>query len=235
MSILSLRGVSAAYGPINVLHDVSLEVPARQAVVVLGANGAGKTTTLRSICGITNNRGSIVFDGAEISRMATADIVRRGVAHVPQGRGTFADLTVRENLDLGAYLRRDKAVRADIDRCFDLFPRLSERATQAAGSLSGGEQQMLAIARGLMLRPKLLVLDEPSLGLAPIIVRDLFDTLATLRSERELALLIVEQNADLALAMADHAYVLEAGSIVFGGPSEVVRQNDTLRRAYLGY
>ncbi len=235
MSILEVRGLVAGYGPVQVLHGIDLTVEEGQTVVVLGANGAGKTTTLRALTGMTKNSGSVRFDGKEIGSAKTDAIVRMGVAHVPQGRGTFTDQTVEENLRLGAHIRRDADVDTDLARMYELFPRLDERRTQPAGSLSGGEQQMLAIARAIMLRPRLLLLDEPSLGLAPIIVKDLFRTLVELKATTGVTVLLVEQNANLALDIADHAYVLEAGEIVTSGPAATIRADEGVRRAYLGY
>jgi branched-chain amino acid transport system ATP-binding protein len=235
VSFLSVQGLVAAYGPVQVLHGIDFVVEQGQTVVILGANGAGKTTTLRALTGMTKNSGSVVFDGADITSAKTDAIVRMGVAHVPQGRGTFSDETVEENLRLGAYIRRDADVANDLARMYELFPRLGERRLQAAGSLSGGEQQMLAIARAIMLRPRLLLLDEPSLGLAPIIVKDLFRTLVDLKAESGVTVLLVEQNANLALEIADHAYVLEAGEIVTSGPAAAIQADEGVRRAYLGY
>jgi branched-chain amino acid transport system ATP-binding protein len=235
VSSLSVQGLVAAYGPVQVLHGIDFVVEQGQTVVILGANGAGKTTTLRALTGMTKNSGSVVFDGTDITSAKTDAIVRMGVAHVPQGRGTFTDESVDENLRLGAYIRRDADVANDLARMYELFPRLGERRLQAAGSLSGGEQQMLAIARAIMLRPRLLLLDEPSLGLAPIIVKDLFRTLVDLKAESGVTVLLVEQNANLALEIADHAYVLEAGEIVTSGPAAAIRADEGVRRAYLGY
>jgi branched-chain amino acid transport system ATP-binding protein len=202
-------------------------------VVVLGANGAGKTTTLRAICNMVTSSGSVVFGGHDISKMNTADIVNLGLAHVPQGRGTFPELSVLDNLQVGGYTRRDK-LDDDIDRWFQMFPRLKERKNQLAGSLSGGEQQMLAVARALMSRPRLLLLDEPSLGLAPLIIDDLFATFQDLNKESGMTMLLVEQNAKLALELASHGYVLEAGQIVLDGTSEVLRRDAAVQEAYLG-
>ncbi|HEX2850192.1 MAG TPA: ABC transporter ATP-binding protein [Acidimicrobiales bacterium] len=235
MSLLEVADLQAGYGPVRVLEGLSFDVAEGQTAVILGANGAGKTTTLRALSGMVANKGRITFAGADITNATPDAIVRRGVAHVPQGRGTFVQQTVDENLRLGAYTRRDSGVRADTERMYALFPRLGERRGQAAGSLSGGEQQMLAIARALMLRPKLLLLDEPSLGLAPIVVQELFRTLVDLKKETGLTMLLVEQNANLALDVADQAYVLETGSIVFGGRADEVRADESVRRAYLGY
>nr|WP_325063933.1 ABC transporter ATP-binding protein [Chachezhania sediminis] len=216
---------------------MSFEVEQGGVTTLLGANGAGKTTTLRAICGMVRRSGRIVLDGQDISRRATEDIVRLGVAHVPDGRGTFTTLTTEENLHLGAMARpNNKAeIEADIQKCFEFFPRLKERRNQQAGTLSGGEQQMLAIARALMLRPKLMLLDEPSFGLAPLITRQIFDILADLTKETGTSMLVVEQNASLALELADHAYLIETGSIVMSGSSAAVREDESVRASYLGY
>jgi len=233
--MLKLTGVNARYGAIQVLRDIELEVPKGEVVVVLGANGAGKTTTLRAICAMVATTGSVVIDGTEVVGKDTADIVRMGVAHVPQGRGTFPELSVVDNLMVGAYTRKDgKEVQADIDRWMDAFPRLRERRTQAAGSLSGGEQQMLAVARAMMSRPKLLLLDEPSLGLAPLIIEDLFRRFGEINRETGTTMLVVEQNANLALEIANRGYVLEAGEIVLQGTADDLRTNEAVREAYLG-
>ena len=225
----------AGYGPVQVLHGITFEVARGETAVILGANGAGKTTTLRALTGMTRNRGRVVLDGHDITGASTDAIVRQGVAHVPQGRGTFVEQTVEENLRLGGYTPRGPEVAADIDRVNELFPRRGERRTQAAGSLSGGEQQMLAIGRAIMLRPRLLLLDEPSLGLAPIVVKELFHTLSELTADSGVTVLLVEQNANLALDIADRAYVLEAGTIVTSGPAAEIRHDEGVRRAYLGY
>jgi branched-chain amino acid transport system ATP-binding protein len=202
----------------------------------LGANGAGKTTALRALCGMVRTVGEIRFDGKQIGGWATEDIVRLGVAHVPEGRGTFVRLTVEENLQLGAMTRRDRAgIAADIERIYTQFPRLRERRTQQAGTLSGGEQQMLAVGRALMLRPRLLLLDEPSFGLAPMIVEELFEILRRINQETKVAMLIVEQNAALALELAEHAYLLETGRIVLDGPAAELAADEGVRRSYLGY
>lgn len=232
--MLKLSGVNARYGAIQVLRDVNLEVNKGEVVVVLGANGAGKTTTLRAICSMVTTTGSIQIDGTEVVGKDTADIVRMQVAHVPQGRGTFPELSVTDNLMVGAYTRKDKEVQADIDRWMDAFPRLRERRTQAAGSLSGGEQQMLAVARAMMCRPELLLLDEPSLGLAPLIIEDLFRRFGEINRETGTTMLVVEQNANLALEIANRGYVLEAGEIVLQGSANDLRTNEAVREAYLG-
>jgi branched-chain amino acid transport system ATP-binding protein len=234
-ALLNVEGLWASYGPVQVLHGVTFQVHEGEVVVILGANGAGKTTTLRAICQMINTRGRVELEGKQLVGRSTTDVVRRGVAHVPQGRGTFPELSVRDNLEVGAYVRHDKEIASDIERWFEAFPRLADRRAQLAGSLSGGEQQMLAIARALMGRPRLLLLDEPSLGLAPIIVQDLFRRLGVLNAEQGITMLVVEQNANLAFDIAHRAYVLEAGQIALSGTSEELRNNEAVRRAYLGY
>jgi len=234
--LLEVKDLRAGYGSTPVLHGMSLEVAEGGITTVLGANGAGKTTLLRALCGMIKAAGQIRLNGAAINGKATEDIVRLGVAHVPDGRGTFLDLTTEENLKLGAYTRRDrKAVAEDFERVLDYFPRLRERRNQQAGTLSGGEQQMLAISRALMLRPRLLLLDEPSFGLAPLVVRDIFRIMRRINSEQGVSMLLVEQNATLALDLADHVYLLETGRVVVSGPSAVVRNDEAVRRSYLGY
>ncbi|MGB5905374.1 MAG: ABC transporter ATP-binding protein [Xanthobacteraceae bacterium] len=235
MSLLSIKGMQAGYGARSVLHGIDLDVEERQIQVVLGANGAGKTSLLRAISGTIVREGTVMFDGARIDGLSARKIVAAGVAHVPQGRGTFADLTVDENIRLGAYLRTGAEERQDRERWLTFFPRLRERLSQQAGSLSGGEQQMLAIARALMLRPRLLLLDEPSLGLAPIITQGLFKTLAAIRQEAGMTMLIVEQSANLALEVADSGVVLESGQIVLRDSARNLAGNDEVRRIYLGY
>jgi branched-chain amino acid transport system ATP-binding protein len=235
-AILELRNVNAAYGPTQILAGVDLAVEERGITTLLGANGAGKTTTLRAICNMMLRvSGEIRFAGERIDGWATEDIVRLGVAHVPDGRGTFLDMTVAENLRIGAYTRRDKGVVADFERLYGYFPRLKERRRQQAGTLSGGEQQMLAISRALMLRPKLLLLDEPSFGLAPLMVQEIFRILRTINRNEGVGMLLVEQNAHSALELADHAYLMETGCIVMGGPAAIIACDDSVRRAYLGY
>ena len=234
--LLETRGLHAAYGGNKVLAGIDLAVETGGITTLLGANGAGKTTLLRAVCNMmVRTRGEIRFAGARIDNKATEEIVRLGIAHVPDGRGTFVDLTVEENLRLGAYTRRDRAVARDYDRIYDYFPRLKERRRQQAGTLSGGEQQMLAISRALMLRPKLLLLDEPSFGLAPIIVSEIFRILGAINREERVSMLLVEQNANIALELADHAYLIETGSIVMSGPSGEIGRDESVRRAYLGY
>jgi branched-chain amino acid transport system ATP-binding protein len=235
-TLLEVVGLHGAYGESKVLHGLDFIVEEGGVTTLLGANGAGKTTTLRAISGMINTQGEIRFAGERIDGLATEAIARRGIAHVPDGRGTFMELTVEENLRLGAYTRNDKAgVAADMARVFDLFPKLHERLSQQAGTLSGGEQQMLAIARALLLRPRLLLLDEPSFGLAPLIVREIFDTMGRIVRETKVSILVVEQNASLALAIADRAYLLETGRIVMSGAADDIRKDETLRRSYLGY
>jgi branched-chain amino acid transport system ATP-binding protein len=234
-ALLELSGVRAGYGAVNVLHEIDLTVGGGEVVVVLGANGAGKTTTMRAVSGMIERSGSIVFDGKDITKAPAEAIVRLGIAQVPQGRGTFADLSVEENLRIGAYTRRDAEVAMDIDLWYETFPRLRERRTQRAGSLSGGEQQMVAIARALMSRPRLLLCDEPSLGLAPLITKELFGIIAGLTERWEIAVLLVEQNASLALDIAARVYLLETGRIVATGTAADIAADDSVRRAYLGY
>ncbi|HEX2785002.1 MAG TPA: ABC transporter ATP-binding protein [Ilumatobacteraceae bacterium] len=234
--MLEVTGLDASYGPVQVLRGVDLHVDEAEVVVLLGANGAGKTTTIRAICQMVDTKGSVTLGGAELVGTRPEKMAGLGIAHVPQGRGTFPELTVDENLQVGAFVRKDRAhVRGDIERSYMLFPRLGERRTQLAGSLSGGEQQMLAVARALMSRPRLLLLDEPSLGLAPLIIQGLFARFNELNREEGVTMLIVEQNANLALDIADRAYVLEAGRIVLSGSAAELRSNDAVRRAYLGF
>jgi branched-chain amino acid transport system ATP-binding protein len=236
MPLLELASVSARYGRVQALYDVSFDVGEGSMVAVLGANGAGKTTTLRAVSSLVSKAGDIVFDGKRISTYSTERVARLGIAHVPEGRGVVADLTVSENLRLGAYLRRDRrAVKTDLEHVLDVFPRLRERRGQTAGTLSGGEQQMLVLARALLGRPRLLMLDEPSLGLAPIVVREIYDILARLNREEGLTVLAVEQNAGVALAVADHAFVLEVGRVCLSGPCLDLRRDESVRRSYLGY
>ena len=234
--LLEVRGLQAQYGPTMVLHGINFAVDDGGITTILGANGAGKTTTLRAVCGIVRRRGEVVLGGTRIDAMATESIVRLGVAHVPDGRGTFVDLSVEENLRLGAYTRRDKsAVDEDFERMYGYFPRLKERRKQQAGTLSGGEQQMLAVSRALMLRPKLLLLDEPSFGLAPRIVQELFGIFRTINQRDRVSILLVEQNAAQALQLADQAYLLETGRVVIAGSAEQIRGDEAVRRSYLGY
>jgi branched-chain amino acid transport system ATP-binding protein len=234
--LLRVRGLRAQYGPTRVLHGVDFEVAAGGITTILGANGAGKTTTLRAVCGMVRASGEVVLDGARIDGLPTETVVRRGVAHVPDGRGTFLQLTVEENLRLGAYTRRDRqAIGPDFERVYGYFPRLKERHRQQAGTLSGGEQQMLAVSRALMLRPRLLLLDEPSFGLAPLVVQHLFEIFRTINAQDGIGMLLVEQNAAMALKLAQHAYLLETGRVVMSGAAEAIRNDETVRRSYLGY
>jgi branched-chain amino acid transport system ATP-binding protein len=234
--MLEARGLCAYYGQSQALHGLDFALDEGAIVTLLGANGAGKTTTLRALCGMVRMTGEIRFDGKPIAGRATEDIVRLGIAHVPEGRGTFVRMTVEENLRLGAITRRDHAaIATDIDQVYALFPRLKERRSQQAGTLSGGEQQMLAVGRALMLRPRLMLLDEPSFGLAPLIVAELFSILRRLNQERRVAMLIVEQNAALALDLAEQAYLLETGRIVMTGSAREIAKDEAVRRSYLGY
>lgn len=233
-SLLSVSGLHAGYGPLEVLHGLDLEVNEGEVVVILGANGAGKTTTMRAVSGTIPRRGTITFAGKDITRASADSIVRSGIAQVPQGRGTFGDLSVEDNLRCGAYVRKGD-LESDIRRWFDQFPRLAERRTQKAGSLSGGEQQMLAIARALMSRPSLLLCDEPSQGLAPLITKELFEVIGRLNQEEGLSVLLVEQNANLAVKIAQRVYLLETGRFVASGTAEEIASDDSIRKAYLGY
>jgi branched-chain amino acid transport system ATP-binding protein len=235
-ALLELEDVRAGYGPTSVLHGVSLSVPEGGVVSLLGANGAGKTTTLRAITHGVAWTGDIRFAGRSLRRMSTEEVVRCGIAHVPEGRGILTELTVDENLRLGSHLRRGgPEVRKDYDRVFEYFPVLRERRRLSASTLSGGEQQMIALARALLMKPRLMLLDEPSLGLAPIVVRAIFDIIRTINSVDRVAVLLVEQNAKLALAMSSHAYVLEVGRVAIDGPSDELKGNESIRRSYLGY
>jgi branched-chain amino acid transport system ATP-binding protein len=234
-SLLELDGVSASYGPIQALDRISVQVPEGSVVALLGANGAGKTTTLRAISGMVRTRGRISFDGRDILHAKPEEVARLGVAHVPSGRGTMAQLTVWDNLKMGAYTRRDRqGVRRDLDRVTGYFPWIGQRRSQVAVTLSGGEQQMLAIGRALMMRPRLMLLDEPSLGLAPLIVRQIFDLIATINREEQLTILVVEQNANMALRVSQHAYVLEVGRVVVEGSARELASNESVRKSYLG-
>ncbi|MGQ3301903.1 ABC transporter ATP-binding protein [Reyranella sp.] len=235
-ALLEVSGLKAFYGQTQSLYDVAFDIPMGGITTLLGANGAGKTTTLRAICNMVRTDGTIRFDGKNIRGMATEEIVRQRIAHVPEGRGTFTTLTVDENLRIAAYTRKDKqAVKDELERVFVYFPRLKERIQQQAGTLSGGEQQMLAIARALMLKPRLMLLDEPSFGLAPLIVLEIFRILRRINEEEKVSILLVEQNAALALDLATHAYVLETGKVVMSGPSDVVKNDENVRKSYLGY
>jgi branched-chain amino acid transport system ATP-binding protein len=233
--LLEVKNLRAGYGPTQVLFGLDFAVAEGGVTALLGANGAGKTTTLRAVSGLIRPEGEVLLSGQRVSGLMTESIARLGVAHVPDGRGTFMELTVEENFRLGAYTRRDPDVAADFARMWEWFPRLKQRWRQQAGTLSGGEQQMLAIARALLLRPKLLLLDEPSFGLAPLIVQDIFAILRRIREESGVGILLVEQNANLALDLADHAYLLETGRIVMSGPAAEIRQDEAIRRSYLGY
>ena len=235
-ALLEARRLRASYGPTQVLHGIDLAIEEGTITTLLGANGAGKTTTLRALCGMVKTGGEILFAGKRIDGRATEDIVRLGVAHAPDGRGTFGSLTTEENLKLGAYVRKDRAaVDADYERMYGYFPRLKERRTQQAGTLSGGEQQMLALARALMLRPRLLLMDEPSFGLAPLVVKEIFRIMKAINEQEKMTILLVEQNAAMALEVADHAYLMETGTLVLSGPAAEVKQDEAVRRSYLGY
>jgi branched-chain amino acid transport system ATP-binding protein len=234
--LLEATGLCAYYGATQALFGIDLAVEAGGITTLLGANGAGKTTALRALSGMVRVAGDIRFDGRPIAGRPVEQIVRLGIAHVPQGRGTFVRQTVEENLQIGAMTRRDHAaIAADVERVYGYFPRLRERRRQQAGTLSGGEQQMLAVGRAMMLRPRLMLLDEPSFGLAPLIVQELFDILRTLNREEKVSVLLVEQNASLALDLADHAYLIETGRLVIKGPARDIRDDETVRRSYLGY
>ena len=234
--LLEARALCAYYGPTQVLFGLDIGVEAGGITTLLGANGAGKTTTLRSLSGMCRVNGEIRFDGKPIAGRATEDVVRLGIAHVPQGRGTFSRQTVEENLQIGAMTRRDRAgIADDIECVYGYFPRLKERRHQQAGTLSGGEQQMLAVGRAMMLRPRLMLLDEPSFGLAPLVVEELFGILRTLNRTEKVSMLLVEQNAALALDLADHAYLIETGRVVTDGPARQLRDDENIRRSYLGY
>jgi branched-chain amino acid transport system ATP-binding protein len=233
-TLLEIDSLEAHYGPVQALRDVSLTVGEGEVVAVLGANGAGKTTTLRAISGTVARNGTIELDG-KLLRGGPEAAARAGVAHVPEGRGTFVDLTVNENLRLGAYTRRDRNVKGDLKRVSEYFPWMAARGGQRAGTLSGGEQQMLALARALMCRPRLLLLDEPSLGLAPIVVREFFRTVRDLNENEGLTVLVVEQDARIALQSSSRAYVLEVGRVALAGPSKELQGNESVRRSYLGY
>jgi branched-chain amino acid transport system ATP-binding protein len=235
-AMLNVKDLRAYYGQVQALHGLSFSLNEGSLTTLLGANGAGKTTTLRAICNMVRSTGAIEFDGAPLSSKSTESIVRLGIAHVPQGRGTFTTMTVEENLQLGAISRKDKAgIVSDIERMYEHFPVLKERYAQQAGTLSGGEQQMLAVARALMLRPRLMLLDEPSFGLAPLVVRGLFDILRQINEAEKVSMLIVEQNTALALDLASEAYLLETGRIVLSGPATQLSEDESVRRSYLGY
>ena len=234
--LLEVKDLFAGYGATEVLHGLSMQIEEGSITTLLGANGAGKTTTLRALSKMIKVRGQIMFDGQAIEGKATEDIVRLGVAHVPDGRGTFGSLSTEENLQLGSYTRKDKQeVALDQEKMYSYFPRLKERRNQQAGTLSGGEQQMLAIARALMLRPRLLLLDEPSFGLAPLVVREIFDIMQTINQTDKVTILLVEQNAAMALDLANYAYLLETGKLVLSGLSKDLKQDEAVRRSYLGH
>jgi len=237
MALLELTDVHAAYGSIKALHGISLKVNDGSIVALLGANGAGKTTTLRAVSGtVKKTGGTVLFDGQMINARSPEDVARMGIAHVPEGRGTLAQLTVWENLRMGAYIRRDgNGVKQDFERVVSYFPWIGQRREQVAVTLSGGEQQMLAIARALMLRPRVMLLDEPSLGLAPLIVRDIYRIIQAINREQQTTILLVEQNARTALNTADHAYVIEAGQIAVEGSGDELARNESIRKSYLGY
>ena len=234
--LLEVRKLDAFYGSTQALFGFDFDLEQGSVTTILGANGAGKTTTLRAVCRAVRTRGEIRLNGEPVMNRSTEDVVRMGIAHVPDGRGTFTQLTVEDNLRLGAYTRRDKEqVARDIERAYERFPRLKERRRQQAGTLSGGEQQMLAISRALMLRPRLLLLDEPSFGIAPLMVAELFEVLRKIHREDKVSILLVEQDAALALEFADHAYLLETGRVALSGPSAVLANDEAVRRSYLGY
>ena len=235
-TLLNVKDLRAYYGQVQALHGLSFSLNEGSLTTLLGANGAGKTTTLRAICSTVRTQGSIKFDGRPINGMATEEVVRRGVGHVPEGRGTFTNLSVDENLRVAAYTRSDKAaVERDREMVYEYFPILKARLHQQAGTLSGGEQQMLAISRALMLGPRLMLLDEPSFGLAPLIVQEIFRIMRRINGEAGVSMLLVEQNAALALELADHAYVLETGRVVMSGKSSAVKSDEAIRKSYLGY
>lgn len=235
-TMLSIKDLRAYYGQVQALHGLEFSLNEGSVTTLLGANGAGKTTTLRAICNMIRSTGNIEFDGKPLSGVSTENVVRLGIAHVPQGRGTFTNMTVEENLQLGAISRRDtKNIPDDIERMYAHFPVLKQRHTQQAGTLSGGEQQMLAVARALMLRPRLMLLDEPSFGLAPLVVRDLFGILGKINRDEKVTILVVEQNAQLALEIAQQAYVIETGRIVMSGNAKDIANNEDIRKSYLGY
>ena len=235
-AMLDVKGLSAAYGQTRVLHGIDFALEEGGITTILGANGAGKTTTLRAVCGMVRTEGAVTYRGQRIDGRATERIAALGIAHVPEGRGTFVRISVEDNLRLGAYSRKDRgAVAQDFERVYDYFPRLRERRLQQAGTLSGGEQQMLAIGRALMMRPRLMLLDEPSFGLAPLIVQEVFQILRRINAEERVSMLLVEQNAALALDLADDAYLLETGNVVLTGSADEIKQDENVRRSYLGY
>lgn len=236
MAFLEVRNLHATYGLTKALHGIDFELAEGGITTILGANGAGKTTTLRAICAMVKTEGEIIFDGKSLVGKATEKVAALGISHVPEGRGTFVRVSTEENLLLGAYVRRDRAgIKEDMEKVYDYFPRLRERRTQQAGTLSGGEQQMLAVARALMMRPRLMLLDEPSFGLAPLVVRELFDILKAINKDQKVSMLLVEQNANMALELADNAYLLETGKVVISGTAEDIRKDEVVRASYLGY
>ena len=236
MAFLEVSDLKAFYGQTEALHGLDFSLEEGSITAILGANGAGKTTTLRAICQMVKTEGTVRFDGNDLTQMVTERVVRLGIGHVPEGRGTFVRQTVEENLQLGAYTRSKKAeILEDIERVYEYFPRLRERSSQQAGTLSGGEQQMLAIGRALMLRPRLMLLDEPSFGLAPLIVQEIYQIMRRIREQEGTSMLLVEQNANIALSLADHAYLLETGDVVMSGKSQTIRDDENVRRSYLGY
>jgi len=236
MAFLEVKGLKAYYRQVEALHGISFELEEGGITTILGANGAGKTTTLRAICRMVRTEGEIRFDGKDLTGMATENVVRLGIAHIPEGRGTFVRQSVEENLQLGGYTRKNKReIAEDIERVYDYFPRLRERQKQQAGTLSGGEQQMLAIGRALMLRPRLMLLDEPSFGLAPLIIQEIYQIMRRIREAEGTSMLLVEQNANIALNLADHAYLLETGDVVMSGQSHIIRDDENVRKSYLGY
>jgi len=233
--LLTVKNMCAGYGQGHVIHDINMDIMDGSVTALLGSNGAGKTTTLRALTRMISMSGELHFNGQRIDTLATEEIVRLGVAHVPDGRGTFTGLTTEENLRLGAYSRNDKpSQQQDLEKMYGYFPKLRERKLQQAGTLSGGEQQMLAIARALMLRPRLLLLDEPSFGLAPLVVQEIFDIMRTVNQLEKVTILLVEQNAAMALNLADHAYLLETGRLVKSAAADVMKQDESIRRSYLG-
>src|SRR5687768_10625873 len=232
--VLEVKGLTVNYGVIGALHDVSFAIPRGQIVTLIGGNGAGKTTTLRAVSGLIKAaRGEVIYNGEAITNLAAHKLVARGAAHVPEGRMVFANLTVMENLRMGAYLRRD-SIQPELDYVFGIFPRLKERLTQVAGTLSGGEQQMLAIGRALMSKPKFLMLDEPSLGIAPLLVKTIFEKIVEINREQGITILLVEQNANLALEISNYGYVLETGRVLLHDTAAALRQNPKVQSAYLG-
>lgn len=236
MALLEVKGLKAYYGQIEALHGIEFDLNDGEIVTILGANGAGKTTSLRAVCGMVRAEGSIMLEGENVVGMSTENVVRRHrIAHVPEGRGTFTRVSTEENLRLGAFVRKDKEIEQDYERVYHYFPRLKERREQQSGTLSGGEQQMLAVGRAMMLRPKVMLLDEPSFGLAPLITEELFDILGTINREEGVAMLIVEQNANLALKLASRAYLLETGNVAMTGPADQIMNDEQVRKSYLGY